>query len=194
LKRCLERGSNVKLVKRLVLGQRLIRIYDKGGILLSEPGETLEKMSGGEFSETSPEGAKIKGCLFCGQPSLYWGLFMTGEEAEAYLEKQDGQASGAFFGFCRDHSPYVEEDKVCDEAYAVMVSRLTLKKDFALAETVVNAWLDELAQEGYSRVESLETVYSLIQVDKLTQYLVFPEEVKRAMEVALKAEIWKESN
>jgi hypothetical protein len=181
----------MKPVRRVVLDGRVTRIYGKGRLFLSEPGETLQEMTEGAIAERGKEAEAINECLLCDQPSVYWGLFMTGEETTEYSEKRP--ATGTFFGLCERHNPSHEnEDEVCDAVYKIMESRLKVENGLEKAERAVNVWLEQLTKGGFRKKESLEIILSKFKAGKLVTAHEFPEEMKKAIEMAIKEEIRKE--
>jgi len=180
----------MKPVRRVVLDGRVTRIYRKGRVFLSEPGETLEEMTEGAIVERGKEAEAINECLLCDQPSGYWGLFMTGEETTEYSEKRP--ATGTFFGLCERHNPHQNEHEVCDAVYKIMESRLKVENGLEKAERAVNVWLEELTKGGFSKKESLEIILSKFKAGKLVTAHEFSEEMKNAIEIAIKEEIRKE--
>jgi len=179
---------------RINLEGHTVRIYENGGIFLYEPGESLYEVTKGEISEGSSEAESIKKCLLCDQPSLHWGLFMTGQESAAYLEKQEGYTTGTFFGLCEKHDPHKSEDEVCDAVYKLMENLFSVKRDLEMAETVMRTWHEELMKDGHSSRESLEKILSLLREDRLTVEYEFSDEMKHAMEIALLDQLKKELN
>lgn len=175
----------MKPVRRVVLDSRVTRIYKRGTVILSCPEEQLEEMSKGAISESGQEAEAINECLLCDQPSVYWGLFITGEETIEYSEKRP--ATGTFFGLCEKHNPHETEDEVCDAVYKVMETRLNVERDLEMAERAVNTWLEELMKGGFSKKESLEVILSRLKEGELLEAHEFSEEMKKAIEIALVA-------
>jgi hypothetical protein len=110
----------MKFKKRRVVEGRITRIYEKGGILLSQPRETLAQMSEGLIEKGTPEENAANKCLLCDKPATHWGLFMAAGEAIAYKEQRQEESTGTFFGLCKMHNPHEKEDEVCDAVYTVM--------------------------------------------------------------------------
>ena len=105
------------LKRRFISENHVTRIYPKGGIFLSGPGESLQKLSEGAIPAESPESEAIKKCVLCDRPSVHFGFFMTGDESVAYTETRRNEATGTFFGLCDRHNPHEKEDEVCDSVY-----------------------------------------------------------------------------
>jgi|GEM_PF-1997836 hypothetical protein len=181
----------MKLRKRLVMGGRVARIYEAGGILLSEQGEPLSKLSDGALREGTPEAGRVSKCILCGEPSVHWGLFMTGEEAVACMEKRPGEYTGTFFGLCERHDPHQDEESVCDAVYAILGAEAKLEEDLELADEAVTVWLKRLTAEGFSKEDSLRIILSRHQEGKLIEGYEFSQEVWRALEQALLDELSK---
>jgi hypothetical protein len=181
----------MKLLRRIVTEGRVIRVYKHGGILLSEAGGSLERVSEGAIREADPDAGAVRKCLLCDEPSVHWGMFMTGEQAVAYVEERREEAKGTFFGLCEGHNPHENEDEVCDEVYKIMETALNMENDLEIAETVVNAWLDELTQHGYSRKDALGIVLLKLKDNTLIEGYKFSSEIKEALEIALKDELRK---
>jgi len=182
------------LKHRIDLEGRIVRIYENGGIFLSEPGKSLHEMTEGEISEGNPQAESIKKCLLCEQSSVHWGLFMTGQESAAYLEKRQGYKTGTFFGLCKKHNPHVKEGEICDAVYELMEAQLSIDRDLEVAETVMNTWYEELRKDGRSRRTSLEMILFLLKEDRLTEEYLFSDELKQAFEIALRDQLKKEVN
>jgi hypothetical protein len=96
------------LKRRFISENHVTRIYPKGGIFLSGPGESLQELSEEAIPPESPQAEAIKKCVLCDRPSVHFGFFMTGEESVAYTEKRRDQATGTFFGLCERHNPHEE--------------------------------------------------------------------------------------
>lgn len=188
------RECAMALRKRLVTEGRITRIYEKGGILLPAPGETLQEMSGGTVQKGSPGAKKLSTCLLCDRPSVHWVLFMTGEEATAYLKKRRGDSTGTFFGLCAKHNPHEKEKEVCDAVYKVMEDQLSTDDEIKIAEAVMGAWLEQLLEKGLSEEDSFRTMLSLLRKGKLTlKGYEFSEKVKKVMKILLEGELRKRS-
>jgi hypothetical protein len=184
----------MKPPKRHVIEGRVSRVYENGGILLSEPGETLEQMSEGAVRERSPGAEKLSTCLLCQRPSAHWGLFMTAEEILSYQEKPKGGTTGTFFGLCDHHDPHEKEDEVCDAVYKVMEDQLSVEDELEMAEVVMGAWLEQLLEEGFTEEESFQTMLSLLGDGKLTvRGYAFSEKMKQVMQILLEGELRKRS-
>ncbi|MEW6443207.1 MAG: hypothetical protein AB1640_19895 [bacterium] len=179
--------------RRIFIDNRVARIYDRGGVFLGEPGESLREISEGAISEGTPDSARIEKCLLCDRPSVHWGFFLTGEESVSYAKGgPQGEATGTFFGLCDLHNPYKDEDEVCDAVYRVMEDQAKAEDDLQIAETIMNTWFEELVREGRSRMDSLRTMISLLSQGKLTESFDLPDAVKQAMQIVLHEELKKE--
>jgi hypothetical protein len=73
-----------------------------------------------------------------------------------------------------------------------MESRLKVENGLEKAERAVNVWLEQLTKGGFSKKESLEIILSKFKAGKLVTAHEFPEEMKKAIEIAIKEEIRKE--
>ena len=184
----------MKFKKRRVVEGRITRIYEKGGILLSQPRETLAQMSEGLIEKGTPEENAVNKCLLCDKPAIHWGLFMAAEEAIAYKEQRQEESTGTFFGLCEMHSPHEKEDEVCDAVYTVMELALKMEEDLAIAEEAVNTWLEELTQQGFSKEDALGLVLFKLKEGGLVEGYDFSEQVKQGLEIALRNEVQKEQN
>ena len=182
----------MKLKKRRVVEGRITRIYEKGGILLSQPRETLAQMSEGLIEKGTPEAQAVNKCLLCDKRAVHWGLFMAAEEAIAYKEQRLDESTGTFFGLCKEHNPHEKENEVCDTVYTVMELALKMEEDLATAEEAVNTWLEELTQQGFSKEDALGLVLFKLKEGGLVEGYDFSKEVKQGLEIALKNEIRKE--
>lgn len=183
-----------KFRKRLVADGRITRLYERGGIILPEPGETLEELSQGALLDNTPEAEKLMTCLLCDRPAVRWAIFMTGEEAVAYLKKRWGEAMGSFFGLCNKHDPHENEDEVCDAAYEFFEEGIRTEAELEVAEEIVNVWLETLTAEGYSKSNSLRIVLLKLREGVLFEGREFSDEMREALEIALKGEIRRESH
>jgi hypothetical protein len=144
------------------------RIYPKGGIFLSGPGESLQELSGEAIPQESPQSEAIKKCVLCDRPSVHFGFFMSGEEAQAHKEQRRDEATGTFFGLCERHNPHEKEDKVCDAVYKVMEDQLSVQPDLEFAMTVMTTWYEELLKKGHGSKEAIEIMLALLEEGKLT--------------------------
>ncbi|MEW6441850.1 MAG: hypothetical protein AB1640_13025 [bacterium] len=184
----------MKPPKRHIIDGRVSRVYEKGGILLSEPGETLEILSEGAIRDGAPEAARISTCLLCGKPAVCWGLFMTASEILTYTEYPKGGATGTFFGLCNEHDPYDKEDEVCDAAYKVLEAQSHVEEELQAAMDAVDSWLERLSKEGLSEGESLKVVLSKVKKDELVAGFHFSQDVRTALELALMDELKRGHN
>lgn len=178
--------------QRLNQDGNILRIYENGTILLSEPEKPVGETSQGAIPHIAPGAESIETCLLCDNPSMYWGIFMTVEEAVTYAQKREAQTEGTFFGLCREHDPYKNEDEVCDLVYGLMEGRLEIIKDLQMAQLVIETWFVELNKGGRSRKDSLEIILSMLEAGKLTEGYQFPRKVKEAIEIVLIDELRKE--
>ncbi|MEW6442549.1 MAG: hypothetical protein AB1640_16545 [bacterium] len=179
--------------RRVVIAGRIVRIYERGGILLSKSGESLEEISDGMLREGSPEAEAVSGCLLCDRPSSHWGLFMTGEEAASFGGAHACESAGTFFGLCGKHDPHENEDEVCDAAYWVMASYVAVEGGIRLAEEAVNTWFELLIREGLNKEQALRHVLSRVEQGELLDGFEMPEDVKAAVSMALQDELKRES-
>jgi len=137
---------HVNYKSRFIREGRIIRIYEKGEILLFGPEVLGVWMSKGAVPGVFPEADSMDICLLCNQPSLYWGVFMTPEEAIAYTEESGIPTSGTFFALCKEHGPSRNEDAACDAVYEVMKNRSDLLVELRKAQTVIETWFEELVK------------------------------------------------
>lgn len=182
------------LKRRLVTENQVTRIYPQGGIFLSAPDESLQELSGGATPPESPKEEAIKRCVLCNRPSVHFGFFMSGEEAQAHKEQRMDEATGTFFGLCEKHNPHEQEKEVCDAVYKVMVDQLSIQPDLEFAESVMSTCYEVLRKEGHGEKEAIEIMLTLLEEDKLTDEYEFPVIVKRAMEIVLREELKKEGD
>jgi hypothetical protein len=179
------------LLRRIVSDNHITRIYPKGGILLSEPNETLLEFSGGAIQSEASLVGSIQKCVLCGCPSLHLGIFMTGEDVDQRTVKDP--ARGTFFGLCKDHDPHEKEDDVCDSVYQVMEDHQRLKEGLQIAEDLVYAWFERLREKGLTEKESLQIMLDMLLDRNLSEGHEFPDPVREAMVVAVRHQLKKMS-